>query len=343
MYLLLRIPRLANGEVVTGQVAASYAPTLAAGTTYFWQIVANNASGSTPGAVWSLTTAATPPPPSAPATPSPANGATGVSTSASLSWSATNATSYDVKFGTTNPPAQVVTGQTGTSYTPTLAAGTPYFWQVVANNAAGSTAGPIWSLTTAAAAPAPVTEVVIYASDIPAANLHGVWTTAADPTAAGGITLITPDNGFASTDAPLAAPANYVDVPFIADGRTDYTIWIRMKALNNSKYNDSVWVQFAGALFAGSNVYTIGSTSALDVNLATSAAATSLNNWGWQNGGYWLSQPTTVQFATSGPHTMRIQIREDGVQFDQIVLSSGRFLSSPPGGPTSDATIVPKP
>ena len=96
---------------------------------------------------------------------------------------------------------------------------------------------------------------MIYASDIPAANLHGVWTTAADPTAANGIKLMTPDNGFASTDAPLGAPANYVDVPVTVDGRTDYTIWIRMKALNDNKFNDSLWVQFAGALAGGSNVY----------------------------------------------------------------------------------------
>ena len=328
---------------VTGQAGTSYTPTLAAGTTYFWQVVANNANGSTPGAVWSFTTAAAPQPPSVPATPSPVNGATGVSTSASLSWNATNATSYDVKFGTTNPPAQVVTGQTGTSYTPALAAGTTYFWQVVANNAAGSTAGPIWSLITAAAAPAPVTEVVIYASDIPSSALHGAWTTAADPTAAGGVKLVTPDTGFASTDAPLAAPNSYVDVAFTADGRTDYTLWIRMKALNDNKYNDSLWVQFAGALAAGSNVYTIGSTSALAVNLATTSTATSLNNWGWQNGAYWLSQPVTVQFATTGPHTMRIQVREDGVQFDQIVLSSTRYLTSAPGGVTNDTTIVAKP
>ena len=39
---------------------------------------------------------------------------------------------------------------------------------------------------------------------------------------------------------------------------------------------------------------------------------------------------------------MRIQIREDGVQLDQIVLSPGTYLSSPPGPATNDTTIVPK-
>ncbi len=38
---------------------ASYAPTLVAGKTYFWQIIARNAAGATTGPVWSFTTAAT--------------------------------------------------------------------------------------------------------------------------------------------------------------------------------------------------------------------------------------------------------------------------------------------
>ena len=116
-----------------------------------------------------------------------------------------------------------------------------------------------------------------------------------------------------------------------------------MKALNNSKYNDSVWVQYSDALASGAPVYPLNSTSGLDVNLATDSTASSLNNWGWQKGAYWIAQTTTVTFATAGSHTIRIQVREDGVQFDQIVLSSARYLTSPPGSVTNDATIVPKP
>jgi hypothetical protein len=61
------------------------------------------------------------------------------------------------------------------------------------------------------------------------------------------------------------------------------------------------------------------------------------------NSAYWLSQPTTLTFAGSGNHTLRIQVREDGVQFDQIVLSPTTYLSSPPGPASNDATIVTKP
>jgi len=50
---------------------------------------------------------------------------------------------------------------------------------------------------------------------------------------------------------------------------------------------------------------------------------------------------------------MRIQIREDGFEFDQIVLSPTNYFNASascptscgaaPGGVTNDSTIVPKP
>jgi F5/8 type C domain-containing protein/phospholipase D-like protein len=185
--------------------------------------------------------------------------------------------------------------------------------------------------------------IVIYASDVAAASRHGSWTTAADATSPNGVKLATPDAGVANTTAPLASPVDYVDVTFSANAATPYAIWLRLKALANSKLNDAVWVQFSDAQANGASVYPLNSTSGLLVNLATDSTAASLNNWGWQNGAYWLSQATTVTFAATGTHTMRIQVREDGVAFDQIVLSPSQYLSSPPGPPSADATIVPKP
>jgi hypothetical protein len=120
-------------------------------------------------------------------------------------------------------------------------------------------------------------------------------------------------------------------------------LWLRLQALARSKYNDAVWVQFSDALANGSAVYPLNSTSALLINLATDAMAASLNGWGWCNGAYWLSQSTTITFATSGTHTLRMQVREDGVQLDQIVLSPTTYLNAAPGPVTLDPTIVPKP
>ena len=97
----------------------------------------------------------------------------------------------------------------------------------------------------------------------------------------------------------------------------------------NSKWNDAVWVQFSDARANGSSVYPLNSTSGLLVNLATDSGAGSLNAWGWENSAYWLSQSTTVSFANSGAHTLRIQVREDGVEFDQIVLSPATIFGGP--------------
>ncbi len=191
--------------------------------------------------------------------------------------------------------------------------------------------------------PPNATEVVIYASDIPAAALHGNWGTGSDGASPSGVKLVTPDNGVANPNSPLASPADYVDVTFTAEANTPYTFWLRLRATADSKYNDAVWVQFSDALVNGAPAYQMNTTSGLLVNLATSSTGASLQGWGWQNTAYWLSQPTTVTFPTSGSHTLRIQIREDGVQFDQIVLSPSAYLTSAPGPPTADSTIVAKP
>jgi hypothetical protein len=39
---------------------------------------------------------------------------------------------------------------------------------------------------------------------------------------------------------------------------------------------------------------------------------------------------------------MRIQVREDGVSFDQVVFSPERFMLDAPGAVTADSTILEK-
>jgi phosphatidylserine/phosphatidylglycerophosphate/cardiolipin synthase-like enzyme len=317
------------------------------------QIVISPATylSSAPGPVTGDTTivpkpGAPPPPPPAPGTPtspSPVDDATLVSTATALSWSSSNATSYTVRFGTSTPPPIVATGLGSATYSPTLAPSTTYFWRITATNSTGSTTGPLWSFTTAAAPPPAIEEIVVYASDVPGGALHGAWSKVVDGSAAGGVKLSTPDAGFAAAANPLASPAHYVDVTFDATAGTQYRVWLRLRAIGNSKWNDAVWVQFSNARVGGAQVYPINSTSGLLVNLATTSDASSLNAWGWQNGAYWLSQSTLISFGSSGPQTMRIQVREDGVEIDQIVLSSIAFRDVAPGPVTNDSTIVPKP
>jgi hypothetical protein len=133
-------------------------------------------------------------------------------------------------------------------------------------------------------------------------------------------------------------------VTFDAEAGVKYRLWLRLNPTDDSKWNDSIYVQFSGAVNgSGSPIYRTGTTQGLLVNLATTSAATELNGWGWQNGAYWLPDTGEVWFATTGPQTLRVQIREDGVSIDQIVLSPSLYLTSAPGPVGGDSTIVPKP
>ncbi len=126
----------------------SYSPSLSYSYNYTWSVTANNAGGSTTSASWSFTTV--PAPPVAPTLSSPANGATNVSRTPTLSWSAsTGATSYTVNGSWGSATV------TSTSYTtPTLATGTTYTWSVTATNTGGSSTSATWSFTTLPAPPA---------------------------------------------------------------------------------------------------------------------------------------------------------------------------------------------
>jgi Carbohydrate binding module (family 6) len=224
-----------------------------------------------------------------------------------------------------------------------LSAGAQRMRVVVDAASAAGIVGNLNFVQVVSAEPAPQpTDIVLYANDIPIGALHGSWAKAEDPTSPDIVKLSTTNTGFAVTTAPLATPAHYVDVPFTPLANVPYTLWLRLKALNDEKSNDAVWVQFSGAYANGTPVFQVNSTSGLLVNLATDSTAASVRNWGWQNGAYWLSQPGTFTFPAGGTQTLRIQVREDGVQLDQVVLSPSKYLSSPPGGPTNDTTIVPK-
>lgn len=104
---------------------------------------------------WSITIVATTPstPPSCAGSPTaPANGATGVANSPTLSWpTVAGATGYDVYFGSTSPASTLVSSnQVGTTYNPgSLSPGTTYYWRIVPRNASGAATGCTdWSFTT---------------------------------------------------------------------------------------------------------------------------------------------------------------------------------------------------
>ncbi len=140
---------------VQNQTGTTFDPgTMANSTTYYWRIDEVNAQGTTTGSVWSFTTEAATPPPGQASNPNPADGATDINTTVTLSWTAgTDATSHDVYFGTSSP-GTFQGNQTAATFDPgTLANSTTYYWRIDEVNAYGTTTGVVWSFTTVAAPP----------------------------------------------------------------------------------------------------------------------------------------------------------------------------------------------
>lgn len=113
------------------------------GVTYYWRANASNTSGTSPySAAWQFTTVVSPP--AAPNLISPSNGATGVSTTPTMTWSSVpSAISYHLQISQSSQFTSLVYDQPGiisTSHTiPTgnLVGQTQYFWRVSAVNAGG--------------------------------------------------------------------------------------------------------------------------------------------------------------------------------------------------------------
>ncbi len=124
-----------------------------------WRVVSRDIRGAaTESQTWSFRTADSiigNNPPTRPVNPDPADGSASVPLAATLSWSGgvdsdLDAVTFDVYFGTVNPPPYVTT-QAGVGYDPPgdLAPEMLYFWQVIArDNQGGVTPGPIWSFST---------------------------------------------------------------------------------------------------------------------------------------------------------------------------------------------------
>ena len=90
-----------------------------------------------------------PPLPEPASSPNPADGATEVSRTLDLNWTAgVGAASHDVYIGWSDPPP-FRCNQTDTRFQGgTLAPGTTYYWRIDERNEWGTTEGPLWSFTT---------------------------------------------------------------------------------------------------------------------------------------------------------------------------------------------------
>jgi phosphatidylserine/phosphatidylglycerophosphate/cardiolipin synthase-like enzyme len=308
------------------------------------------------------TKAFAPLPPDTPINPLPANGATAIATAATLGWlGGPWAHLYDVyissDFNAVNTfsaaalaPGGVAddnTKKTATSRSQlavTLQPGTTYYWRIVSKTMALKPKnGPVWSFTTAGTAPPPPptgsAEIVLYAGKAPVRV--GAWQVESDATAAGGLKIRNPNNNAAKITTASAQPASYFEMTFQAEAGVGYHLWVRGRADANNWANDSVFVQFNNSVTSsGSPTGRIGTTSSNEVNLENCNGC-GVAGWGWQDNAYGNNVPgTLIYFATSGPQTIRVQPREDGLAIDQIVLSHTVYVSTSPGALKNDTQIL---
>ena len=182
-------------------------------------------------------------------------------------------------------------------------------------------------------------DVILRAAD---ARITGAaWSVVADPSAAGGSRITNTDARGPKLTAALSSPASYVELTFTADGGTPYRLWMRGQAQGNSYENDSAFVQFSDSVTsAGADTWRIGTTSFTSYVLENASGA-GLSGWGWQDNGYGTGVlGPLVYFKNSGSHTIRIQVREDGLSIDQVVLSPATYLNASPGATKNDTTIL---
>ena len=161
-----------------------------------------------------------------------------------------------------------------------------------------------------------------------------------DQSAAGGSGLWNPDGAKPKVAPALTSPVSYVEMGFNATAGVAYHLWVRLRAHNNGFSNDSMHVQFDDSVDSSGNpAMRFGSTSSAEVILQAGPSGTANQSWGWADNG-WGVRGLDVYFATTGPHTLRIQQREDGPIVDQIVLSPNTYFTTPPGQRQNDTTIL---
>ena len=222
-----------------------------------------------------------------------------------------------------------------------LQAGAQVLRAVMDSSGPNGTVGNInWIRVSPAATSGSGKDIILYASSV--TTIAGRWNRVPSWSGAGGEKMQSAEEGWSTTEAPLASPSDYFEAEFVPEMNRAYRIWLRLRGGGDSLSSDSVWVQFSGSVDSdGAPLYRIGSTAALLVNLAACSDC-GISFWGWRNTTWWLDQQNTVvRFTSSAPQRIRIQTREDGVEVDQIVLSPVTYFNEAPGSVRDDSVVVP--
>jgi hypothetical protein len=218
-----------------------------------------------------------------------------------------------------------------------------YAYTVTVSDSLGAASRQEVRLAVTGEAP-PYAEVVLHAAD--AAIVRGSWRHLTDASAASGTRLVHPNADAEKLLAPLANPADYVELTFDAHADAFYQLWIRGRAERNSWKNDSAYVQFSSTVDfgTGSPRWRIGTTDGLIFSLEPCVNC-GVAGWGWNTDGIapFTQVGELIRFERDGPQTIRIQTREDGLSIDQIVLSSVSYLGGfRPGAAKRDTIVLPK-
>jgi hypothetical protein len=174
------------------------------------------------------------------------------------------------------------------------------------------------------------TEIVLNADD--ATTVRGSWFFDTDPTDEH-FMIRQLDGGRPKVTRPEIVPAHYFEMELYAEAGRPYRLWVLGYARPAHWANDSVHVQFSDSVdAAGAPVYRIGTRSSAEVNLedCSGCGVPEWSSWednGWGSPGA-LGPP--IRFASTGMHRLWVQTREDGLSVVQILLSAGRYFTSPP-------------
>jgi sugar lactone lactonase YvrE len=224
--------------VASGLTATSYSATISSGQ-YAWFVVAHAACDTTKTSTTSTkrfqssVSSGCLPGQLAVTTVQPANGASDIQSSTDLSWSASGvASSFDLYFGTVSDPPLLIAGLDHAAQTVnSLAAGTKYYWRVVAKGPCdtGGVSSSVATFTTRSCAAAGATAITFAPASVPEGSTYAIiWSVAAGLDADGGYFV---ERSTSPTFAPIldSQVTSSTAASFVASG--SQTLYHRVRAI----------------------------------------------------------------------------------------------------------------